>query len=237
MYTIEKRIAYSDVDKNEQLTLTGIIDCLQDCCTLQSEDYEVGVSYLNSVGMGWYLASWNIKLYEVPKLGDTIRISTWPYLFRGMIGYRNFTVESTDGKRLLDADSVWLMMNLEKQIPARLPQKVEEAYAHMDPPLELSMSERKLPLCEGHTAVYDFEIMRMHLDTNHHMNNGRYIEATSEVLPENFVCTGIRAEYKKPAWYGDKITVTSAKCDFGYQSTLRLLGTDDILAIVDFIGK
>ena len=46
MYTINSRVRYSETDERGQLSLTGIINYMQDCSTFQSEDARVGVEYL-----------------------------------------------------------------------------------------------------------------------------------------------------------------------------------------------
>jgi len=43
------------------------------------------------------------------------------------------------------------------------------------------------------------------LDTNNHVNNGKYITMALEYLPEAFETYELRAEYKKSAVYGDMI--------------------------------
>ena len=46
MYSFESRIRYSEVDQNQELSVTGIINYLQDCSTFQSEDLNLGITYL-----------------------------------------------------------------------------------------------------------------------------------------------------------------------------------------------
>ena len=48
MYTINSRVRYSETDERGQLSLTGIINYMQDCSTFQSEDARVGVEYLDT---------------------------------------------------------------------------------------------------------------------------------------------------------------------------------------------
>ena len=41
------------------------------------------------------------------------------------------------------------------------------------------------------------------IDTNHHMNNSRYVQVALEYLPEDFSLKEIRVEYRKAAVQGD----------------------------------
>lgn len=92
MYSFESRIRYSEVDQNQELSVTGIINYLQDCSTFQSEDLNLGITYLQEHHRAWWLSSWQIVIERYPRLGEEIVVSTWPYDFKGIYGYRNFTI-------------------------------------------------------------------------------------------------------------------------------------------------
>ncbi len=55
MYHFDSRVRYSETGEDGCLTLTGVIDLLQDCSTFQSEDCGVGVKYLESRRKVWML--------------------------------------------------------------------------------------------------------------------------------------------------------------------------------------
>ena len=56
MYSFESRVRYSEIDEKRQLSLTGILNYLQDCSTFQSEDLQVGIDYLSQSRKAWYMA-------------------------------------------------------------------------------------------------------------------------------------------------------------------------------------
>ena len=47
--------------------------------------------------------------------------------------------------------------------------------------------------------------MKHHIDTNHHVNNGQYVQMAMELLPDDFRISQMRAEYKKAALLGDMV--------------------------------
>ena len=53
MYTFGSRIRYSETDEYGKLTLTGIMNYLQDCSTFQSEDIGLGISYRTEHHQAW----------------------------------------------------------------------------------------------------------------------------------------------------------------------------------------
>lgn len=100
MYSFSNRVRYSEVNSEKELTLPSLLDYLQDCCTFESEDFGVGVDYLAKEQVAWILSSWEIKVYRYPQMGQHIKVSTWPYAFRGFYGYRNFCIEEKMEKYL-----------------------------------------------------------------------------------------------------------------------------------------
>ena len=78
MYSFDSRVRYSEVDEERKLSLTGVINYLQDCSTFQSEDLNQGIDYLTKKHRAWLLSSWQIIVDRYPKLGERIVVSTWP---------------------------------------------------------------------------------------------------------------------------------------------------------------
>lgn len=204
MYTIESRIRYSEVDSSKQLTLPSLLDYLQDCCTFQSEDFGVGVDFLARSHCAWVLSSWQIKISRCPGLGDQIKVNTWPYDFKGFWGYRNFVVENSRGEQLASANSIWVFMDMERMRPVRIPETLQEAYKkEMAAPLSGEWSARRIEIPAGGEPKTPVQVARFFIDTNHHMNNSKYILVAEEYLPENFSVAELRVEYKKAAVLGD----------------------------------
>ena len=205
MYQFSSRIRYSEVDSEGRLTLESLLNYFQDCSTFQSEDLGIGVAYLGERKMAWILSAWQIVVERYPKLCETVFVGTIPYDIKNFVGYRNFLLETEDGERLAYANTIWMLMDMEKMKPVKVTQKMQEAYK-LGEKLEMDYAPRKivLPRKEG-TAQETVEIKHHHLDTNHHVNNGQYVRIAMEYLPEGYEIRQMRAEYKKQAHLGDKI--------------------------------
>ena len=72
MYSFNARIRYSEVGEDQQLTVPGVVNYLQDCSTFQSEDLGMGVRYLSEHNRAWWLTSWQIIIDRYPILGERI---------------------------------------------------------------------------------------------------------------------------------------------------------------------
>lgn len=210
MYSFDSRIRYSEVDIRGHVTLPSVIDYFQDCSSFQSEELGVGMEYLTAHKLAWVLSSWQIEVNRYAEMGERIRVSTWPYGFKGFFGYRNFKMEGEGDELLAYANSVWTLLDLEKGRPARLPCEMLESY-QLSPSLPMECESRKVPFPEEMEAREPFPVHKYHIDTNKHVNNGKYVSMAQEYLPLGFQTGKMRVEYRKAAVYKDMIFPFVAK--------------------------
>ncbi len=204
MYCFESRIRYSEVDSQGKITLAAILDYFQDCSIFHSEELNMGISYLTKKKVAWVLSSWQVEIQRYPELGERVSVRTWPYGFRGFLGYRNFTMESEEGELMAYANSVWVLLDLKRGRPAKLLPEMLEAY-RLSPQLSMECDSRKITLPQEMKEKGKFPVHKYHIDTNQHVNNGKYVSMAQEYLPQGFQIAKMRAEYRKAAVYGDMI--------------------------------
>ncbi len=204
MYSFDGRVRYSEVDEDQELSVTGILNYLQDCSTFQSEDLKLGIDYLRENHRAWWLSSWQIVIERYPRLGEEIVISTWPYDFKGIYGYRNFTIRDRQGDYLVKANSVWFFFDTEAGRPVRVGEKDVRGYGTAgDKKLDMEYAPRRIALPQQYHEAPVIPVARHHIDTNHHVNNAQYVEIAREVLPAGIKIRELRVEYKKAAVQGD----------------------------------
>lgn len=235
MYTFDSRVRYSETDENGFLSMTGIVNYFQDASTFHSEDLGAGVALVSGLGLVWVLSSWQIIIHERPKLGDRIVAGTFPTSFKGFMGHRNFFLETPEGKRLVEANSIWTLLDYKKGLPARVPAVISEKY-ELHEPLPMEYASRKIPVPEGGVNREAFSVGRQHLDGNHHVNNGQYIAMAMEHLPASFEIRQMRAEYRKQALLYDRVVPQVAAED---NRLIVSLNAQDgsVYAIVEFTKK
>lgn len=206
MYSFDSRVRYSEVDQNQELTTTSIINYLQDCSTFQSEDLHLGIDYLTAHHRAWLLSFWQIVIERCPRLGEPITISTWPYDFKGIFGYRNFTIQDKEGNYLVKANSHWFFFDTEKGMPTRVREDDIRGYGiGSEPKLDMDYAPRRIEIPEEYREEKPVLVVRHHIDTNHHVNNAQYVAIAREQLPEDVQIREIRVEYQKAAVLGDMI--------------------------------
>ena len=81
-----------------------------------------------------------------------------------------------------------------------------------------------------------FAIHRGHLDSNHHVNNGQYIQMALDYLPDDFLLRETRVEYKEQSFLGDVITPVVVRSEDAV--TVSLQKEDGkASAVVQFLAK
>lgn len=202
MYQFDSRVRYSEVDSKGDLTWLALMDYFQDCSVFHSEEHELSVEYLVENHIAWVLSSWQICLNRMPRLAEPITTQTWAYGLKGFYGYRNFSMNDKEGARLAYANSVWVLIDTQKGRPVKVPQLMVDRYG-LDPQLPMECSDRKILMPKDCREREPIVVPQYFIDTNHHMNNSRYVQVALQYLPEDFAVGEIRVEYRKAAVQGD----------------------------------
>lgn len=231
MYSLEGRVRYSEIGSNGELSLQSVLDYFQDASTFHSEDLGVGLEYLGKRNRVWLLSAWQIVAERYPKLGECIKIITFPYDFKGFIGFRNFYMEDKEGSKIAYANSIWTLMDLETMKPARVSDEMKEKYI-LSEKLPMEYAPRKIEITDRGEQKETIVIKNHHLDTNHHVNNGQYLRIAMDYLPAGTVIRQMRAEYKKSALLGDHV-VPFIKKDNGRYTILLAREDSEIYAIIE----
>ena len=72
----------------------------------------------------------------------------------------------------------------------------------------MEYASRKVPMPKEGIPGEPIKVRKYHIDTNHHVNNCRYVQMAVELLEEQGEETDVsrlRVEYKKSALYGDTL--------------------------------
>ena len=215
MYAFESRIRYSETDSEGYLTLDALLNYFQDCSTFHSEDVGLGIGYMKEIGQVWVLSAWQIVVSRYPKLGERVKIVTLPYELKAFLGYRNFAMLDEHGEYLAKANSLWSLLDVRTGKPVMVNEAMQKGYA-MDEKLEMEYAPRKITVPQGGELQEPIVVKKHHLDTNHHVNNGQYVNIAMEYLPDDFVIYQMRAEYKKQAFLDDVLHPYVVQTENGY---------------------
>ncbi|MDO4622371.1 MAG: thioesterase [Eubacteriales bacterium] len=204
IYRMPARIRFSETDEHLNLSLYGLLNYFQDIATFHGEDVGFGMDENRKNGVAWVVADLQMKVFRYPKATEKVIVSTWPKSFKGMIGLREYSIETADGEVLAIASSNWVLMDLEHGIPAKISEEMKSAFGVCpDHCFSEDLGKRRIRISGEGQAAADIRILESHLDANGHMNNAQYVRLAARLLPQNCRVTGLRCEWKKQAFLDD----------------------------------
>ncbi|MQN01239.1 MAG: hypothetical protein DUD27_03520 [Lachnospiraceae bacterium] len=206
MYEMKTRVGFSQVNENLEMPLSGIINELQDCATFHSQDTGYTMQWLTGKRRGWFVTDWQIRIHKSPVMGENVTVRTYPYRARGALASRYFTITDWDETPFVTANSLWVYMDLDRSEPTRAPQEMITAYGAGAPPTE-DFGKRKIKFDGDLETVGQIKVNEIMIDSNGHMNNGKYIVLAESVLSGRGPFDFYRIEYKNQARKGDDLLI------------------------------
>ena len=197
-YEFTSKIRYSETDQNKMLSIPHIADYFQDCTVFHDESVGMGMDYWYEQGAMWVMTSVKMLIFRRPKYSETVTTRTDAISCRKFIGLRNFTMRDENGKMLAAAFTKFALLSTKNGQPLRIPDEDGLRYG-TSVPLPIEEEKSRIVLPEDAAAGEPIEIMRHHLDPNHHVNNTQYMNFAMNYLPEGFEPAVMRISFHRSA--------------------------------------
>lgn len=204
MYSFDTKVRYSELNEERIVRPEAIVNYLQDCTTFHSDSLGADVDFYMTEKKVWVLNSWQIEIKRPLHDNEVIKVCTWPYDFAGAYGHRNFIIKDSEGNDVVQANTLWVFTDLTTGRPVKVPSNITKFYT-LEEKLDMDYLDRKVKLPEGVFGILQeaVPVRKYFIDSNGHVNNGKYIGCAAEYIPDGFKVERIRAEYKSAAKYGD----------------------------------
>ncbi|MGN0151168.1 MAG: acyl-[acyl-carrier-protein] thioesterase [Wujia sp.] len=238
MYKYNKKILFSDIDSSARMSVSGIMNAMQDCVNINSESVGRGISYMKETKRAWFAISWNIEIKRYPGMFEDVVVKTWPYDFSTSMGFRNVIITDSTGQDIVCADSIWTLVDMTTGRPVRITEEDRKGY---DPEERYPMPDygRKVKIPDNLIDVGTVQVCHADIDFNGHMSNARYIQMAAEYVDRGMEITRIRVEYKNQSRYGEHLKIMCAREPWG-QDDADAMETDGSNAseryVVSFTG-
>lgn len=223
MYTWDTRVLYSQLAPSGRLSLTALLDLFQDVATLHAEDAGDGLDQRTASHTAWLLSRWRVRLGELPRSGQHIRVTTQAYECRMALNRRCFSLLNGDGEALALGDSLWTLVNTDTGAPMAAA-SVVAPYLEPGKGPDMSPLPRRLQLPAVHTMAAPFPVTGDLLDTNQHVNNVRSVALALRYVPEDFTFSALAVDYSRPLLPGQMVTPLLAHTDRGFHVSLAVDG-------------
>ena len=232
MYSLKYKVTTSTCNSEGRLKLFSALQMMQDCSEMWI-DSEPGVKqYFTEQNMAQLLATRQVEIVRVPEYKEELTVTTSVYGMKPMFGFRNTFIYDAQGKPCY---KTWSMGAFVDKAAGKL-KRVDDATIQsmtLDPKLDMDYKDRRIILPkDGGEIIEPIKVLRADIDYNKHMNNANYVRMAMELLPEDFVVTGLRVEYRVAAKLGDTLVPTIYRHDKVIIISLSI--GEEVSAIIEF---
>jgi acyl-ACP thioesterase len=155
---------------------------------MHSDHLGVGVGrLLQDFGVAWILMRLKIDVIRMPVLFEEITVETWPQEPKTLFE-RDYILRDGAGNALVNAVSVWILMDMEKREIKR-----ERLFDYGDIPIlkerAIDRKPGKLKPFDAPKPAYGKEIRYSDADYNGHINNAKYADYIMDCFDADFLKT------------------------------------------------
>ncbi len=183
IYQLKFPITDLVVDCFGRLKLSSLLYFAQEAAGQHSELLGSGYETLARQKLFWAVTRHKVQISRLPRRGETITLETWPMPTTKVAYPRSVLAYDAEGKELFRAISLWVLMDAENRtmvLPGRSGVEVMGTLRGTELASPHSLVPRALTRSTERTVTYSY------LDRNGHMNNTRYLDWVSDLLPSAF---------------------------------------------------
>ena len=208
MYSLNYKVTTSTCDSQGQLKLYSALQMMQDCSEMWIDSEPVVKQYFTQQNMAQLLASRQVEILRVPAYKEQLTVTTSVYGMKPMFGFRNTFIYDAEGEPCYRTWSMGAFVDKTTGKLKRVDQTTIDAMT-LEPQLDMNYADRRIILPKEQGNIMEsVQVMRADIDYNKHMNNANYVRIAMEMLPEDFIVSGLRVEYRVAAKQGDMLIPT-----------------------------
>lgn len=153
----------------------AILECMQETAGVHSALFGLDRAVMARMGVAWVLSRVVVQMDRVPLVGETITVETYPTPNRHLFFPRTHLFRDAQGQQIGCANSLWVLMEMETRKITRHEEVLSRVPSDpaLTSPLGLPATVRA-PAGEG--AVSTLTPCFTDYDTNHHVNNTKYLD-------------------------------------------------------------
>lgn len=222
MYSLKYKVTTSTCDTEGRLKLYSALQMMQDCSEMWLESEPVVKEYFRRENMAQLLASRQVEIIRVPTFKEALTVTTSVYEMKPMYGFRNTFIYDAEGKPCYRTWSMGAFVDMSNGKLKRVDDSVAQSLL-IEPKQEMNYRDRRIILPKsGGQAADSIKVMHADIDYNRHVNNANYIRMAMELLPDDFIVTEMRVEYRVAAKLGDTLTPTVYEIENGFIVALSI---------------
>ena len=171
------------VDCFGRLKPSMLLFYVQEVAGIHATSLGAGFDALALKNLFWAILRTHVQITHLPRSGETIRVETWPMPTSRVAYPRSVVAYDAAGNEVFRAISLWCLMDANTRsmvLPGKSGVMVEGTLRGNELAVPGSLALKGLESTCSRTVLFS------DLDRNGHMNNTRYLEWISDLLPAAF---------------------------------------------------
>lgn len=214
--TLEFEVHGFDCGYGGPLRTFALANFLQESAGINADRLGFGMDDLHARGWTWMLSRIDLRVDELPREGERIRVRTWPGGTRKLFALRDFSMTGAEGRSLVRAVYAYLVVDM----AARRPLRPETVFggATFKPDVEHPVQDFAFDIPQPVEALPGRvqPVCARHMDHNGHANNAHILNwlvdaAAPAQGPGSDTLSALRVEFLAEALCGDDLTATRGR--------------------------
>ena len=183
LYQQDFHINDAAVDRFGRLKPSMLLFYVQEVAGIHATSLGAGFDALMAKNLFWAILRTRVQITRLPCSGETITVQTWPMPTSRVAYPRSVVAYDAAGNEIFRAISLWCLMDASTRamvLPGKSGVMVEGQLRGNELALPGSLAIKGLDNTLSRTVLFS------DLDRNGHMNNTRYMEWCSDLLPSAF---------------------------------------------------
>ena len=171
------------VDCFGRLKPSMLLFYVQEVSGIHASTLGAGYDALMAKNLFWAILRTRVQITRLPISGETIRVETWPMPTSRVAYPRSVVAYDEAGQEVFRAISLWCLMDTQNRsmvLPGKSGVMVEGTLRGNELAVPGSLAVKALSNSGARQVLFS------DLDRNGHMNNTRYMEWCSDLLPSGF---------------------------------------------------
>lgn len=217
-FSAQQVVRSMECDASDHLNIKALARYFQDIAEAHAASHENGYDALIQQQKAWVICRMYLQINEMPMLGDSISLSTWPRKNTGLFAVRDYLMYDKQGRGLASGTAYWAVINFNTRKVERLNDEMMGRYKLEDTQATDFDTLEKLrhPVFLDNDLVASITAEPSFIDHTFHVNNAEYLRIIFDYLPfEPFSIhkTGIQIDYFLETAQGDTMRVYRKQMD------------------------
>jgi medium-chain acyl-[acyl-carrier-protein] hydrolase len=210
LYEITFTPRISEIDINEKVKITALMDYLQHIAYIHADKLGVGHHQIFHKNLTWLLLRYTVEIVRYPRLDEVLKVSSWVAESNSpKYTIRDFEIIDENNNIICKATTSWLLFNYRRRQTVNFMDYWPDFKAEEKRALNYDFPGLQLP--EKIDTRKSFKVRKQDLDINQHVNHIAHIHWILEGMPEkivkNYILEKIEISYKQQGFYEDDIQV------------------------------